>query len=196
MRKLLICLLFMLCGLCQVVSSSTILDLPQYAQWRKDMLAKIDTVFESLVPENERDGWKFDSPPFVGEIGTLAISIWLPRGELSDKWTEHLYCSFLCKPHKKEKRQYSSIDEFLENYTKRFGKDAEFKITRVNDKEAIIEKLTTKGTVRNVERAILMGDWLISMEYELNQLRDPGKGKNWDQNRDLWLRRFSQVQFN
>jgi hypothetical protein len=169
---------------------------PQKKQWKKDVTEMIQSTFDQILPENERKNWKgLDGEKFSVRESS-GSQCWIPVGESKDRFRECLTIVLSNKPNKKEERQYKDIDEAFIACKRNYAfTNSNWKLEKINDKEAIIDHDTDNGTIKSIERKILLGNWLISFEYEYFPSHDKAKELDWNQKRNLWLERFLKVHF-
>jgi hypothetical protein len=153
----------------------------------------VQNVFDQVVPLDERKNWK----EVLGKFGVKSdaegcFREWIPIRARDDKWPERIIIDYDLKSHKIEKRQFKDIDEASEALKKNIvrGKVV-LNVKKINQNEAIREVII--DNLRIVERAILLGDWLVCLQYEIKL--DPEQPRDWEKTRDLWIERFNQVKF-
>lgn len=167
---------------------------------QREMAEMVKSTFENVIPHEELDLWS-------EKLGKLGIAVddsgcsreWVRKDEFGCE--EKILILFENNPHKTEKRQFHNIEEAIECWKKNLGKGFEWKVDKLNDFGAIVEMNVLESGLRyemkTISLVILSGNWEISIDYEypLYKLTENKRQEAWEKKRDIWTKRFQNVQF-
>lgn len=186
-------------------------DVPRYAMWRSEMEEKVNSTFALITPKAEQNKWQLANDKVVlGDINEYAEANWIPKSDKLFDYSECVTIYFENMPNAVARgamKKYENMTQYIDKYKEDTDDDYKFdiKVLQINDKEAIVElhryEKGVSGLVKKdpqakrIERWIMSGDWLISLRYSIRPSKNEEKGLAWEQLKNTWLERFSNVQF-
>jgi hypothetical protein len=179
--------------------SNPFVDTPKFYAWQDEMTARLKTVFETCVPESARSRWKMvGDKPLMGDTGHFATATW----SIMDKDTkkvEIFYVIFRNSGFDKDEKKFATIEQFVESIKtdSQDGWEEPYKwtVTKISDKEALLEGNLEGGKDRSLRRLILQGDWFVILKYETKYTK-PDTADAWNEKKEIWQERLLKVNFN
>ena len=127
----------------------------------------MDSFFKSIVPTEELNKWIPEEKPWVGECGGGAAHSWIPLGQHTDDWDEHLVIVFCCKPYRVLKRQYLDIQEAVEMRRKNLGIScSKWNFIPISNMDGIVEYVIADGKGKCILRTILSDNCMFVFSFE------------------------------
>lgn len=179
--------------------SNPFVDTSKFITWKDDMTKRLNIIFETTVPESARSKWHLvQNYPIIGDVNEKAGCQWKIVDKTNNK-IELFSVVFRNKTFQKDSQQYNSIEAFLkdlkEDSAEGWEEPYKWSITKINDSEALLEGDLDGGKYRVLSRAILKGNWLMLLEYEVKSTK-PDSNETWIEKRDIWRERLLKVNFN
>jgi hypothetical protein len=179
--------------------SNPFVDTFKFNAWKDDMTERLSIVFETAIPESARSKWHLvQNNPIIGDINEKAGCHWKIVDKTNNK-IELFSVVFRNKAFQKGSQQYDSIEACLKDLKDESAEGWEepykWSITKISDTEALLEGDLDGGKDRLLSRAILKGNWLMLLEYEIKSTK-PDSSDTWIEKRDIWRERLLKVNFN
>ncbi len=188
-------------------------DMPKTYQWKKEMTAKLSSIYNTIMPKDEQRMWKSTGEEdfFFGDVDEIAGGAWIPRGDKKFYWSEKVKILIENTRYNKKPSDKvpASINEVLENYKYELNKAEDYiysiKLINSTQTEVLIvltaNKKGTSGLVKkdkeviSIEKIVFLEGWTFHLMYEFAAFVDKDKATSWDQLKETWIKRFNQVKF-